>query len=292
MERRSKVSIDGGGGDDSCEEGHKGTGTGTGTGTEGGGMGGGSGARDSAKRRSGRGSKGRKEEDGDLNASMHTGGDTGGGKFNPGTTQFNSGNSTGEQYNGLNWKSLCSPAILPVTTDYCPKVADLVKNYKIQTNYDIIIDRNECPYLTPEALLAEMVCQRLGQDFQLVVDVDTGPYLRWLMSMTISGGVSNAAAATTATATATATASGGGGTASVPANAPKRGGGPLSVSQHRERDDGFGSSQRRGGQAQGSEAKARGSVALPPPPLSLVVAPAVMLREALLVLPVTVAIIF
>ena len=96
---------------------------------------------------------------------------------------------------------LCSPAILPVTTDYCPKVADLVKNYKIQTNYDIIIDRNECPYLTPEALLEEMVCQRLGQDFQLVVDVDTGPYYRWLMSMTISGGVSNAAIPTGLTAT-------------------------------------------------------------------------------------------
>ena len=90
----------------------------------------------------------------------------------------------GYSYYGLNWKSLCQPAILPITTDYVPKVTDLVNAYNIQTNYDLILDPRECPFATPQALLIEMVCQRLSQEYQLVEGdgFDPAPYLHYVLS--------------------------------------------------------------------------------------------------------------
>jgi len=90
----------------------------------------------------------------------------------------------GYSYYGLNWKSLCQPAILPITTDYVPKVTDLVNAYNIQTNYDLILDPRECAFATPQALLIEMVCQRLSQEYQLVEGdgFDPAPYLHYVLS--------------------------------------------------------------------------------------------------------------
>ena len=93
-------------------------------------------------------------------------------------------NNDGYTYYGLNWKSLCQPAILPITTEEVPKVSDLVTSYNIQTNYDLILDHRECPFPTPQALLTEMVCQRLSQEYQLVEDelFDPAPYLHYVLS--------------------------------------------------------------------------------------------------------------
>eukprot|EP00605_Chrysophyceae_sp_TOSAG23-4_P001340 GSChrysophyteH1.ASY1.ANO1.1457.1 assembled CDS len=98
---------------------------------------------------------------------------------------YNSNISGGNNYFGLNWKSLCQPAILPITTDYVPKVADLVNNYNIQTNYDLILDPKEGPFVTPDSLVEEMVCQRLSQEFQLVEDkdFDAAPYLHYVKNV-------------------------------------------------------------------------------------------------------------
>lgn len=68
---------------------------------------------------------------------------------------------------GLNWKSLTQPAILPLDTDYVPTVEHLMSTYTRST-YNLILDPLECPFASPEALLTEMVSQRLAQEFQLV----------------------------------------------------------------------------------------------------------------------------
>ncbi|CAM9371227.1 unnamed protein product [Discosporangium mesarthrocarpum] len=70
------------------------------------------------------------------------------------------------------WKSLCQPAILPLTTDYVPSSQALRNRYN-NTNYTVLpyeeghsdSNSNACSELD---LLEEMVCQRLAQDFQLV----------------------------------------------------------------------------------------------------------------------------
>ena len=70
-------------------------------------------------------------------------------------------------FTGLNWKSLCQPAILPLTTDYIPQVPDLKNSYSNSSPYQLLLD-GKCAFDSPESLLQEMVCQRLSQDFQLV----------------------------------------------------------------------------------------------------------------------------
>lgn len=82
-------------------------------------------------------------------------------------------------YAGLNWKSLCQPAILPLTTDYIPQVPDLKNAYSTSSPYQLLLDE-KCTFDNPESLLAEMVCQRLSQEFQLVeaesyADATLGP---------------------------------------------------------------------------------------------------------------------
>lgn len=74
----------------------------------------------------------------------------------------------------LNWKSLCQPAILPLTTDYLPSIDDVRTKYTV-ANYSLVLDYSVCPFTKPESLLAEMVNQRLAQEFQ-VIDSDQYNY--------------------------------------------------------------------------------------------------------------------
>jgi hypothetical protein len=111
---------------------------------------------------------------------------------------------------GPNWKSLCQPAILPLTTDYLPSSDMLTRDYT-EGIYTItlpdmddptVIKTFRCVCVVVEAspvcetpgekppnptdyvmtcrrshseLLQEMVCQRLTQDFQLVEKLQAGP---------------------------------------------------------------------------------------------------------------------
>jgi hypothetical protein len=88
----------------------------------------------------------------------------------------------------LNMKSLCQPAMLPLTTDYLPPVKDIEGNvnpYNAQavqanqyseSNYTLILDPSVCPFTTPENLLLEMVGQRLVQEYQLTKGIDIESY--------------------------------------------------------------------------------------------------------------------
>lgn len=75
-------------------------------------------------------------------------------------------------YIGPNWKSLVTPAILPLTTDYFPSPKDLRDSYTesfytltlpLTSPYDSVPKYNN-----HDELLVEMICQRLACDFQLV----------------------------------------------------------------------------------------------------------------------------
>lgn len=76
-----------------------------------------------------------------------------------------------KRHAGPNWKSLCQPAILPITIDMpIPSTIDLNDRRKFQTNpYSITLDAMDNRYYKSHAdLLMEMVRLRLTQDFQLV----------------------------------------------------------------------------------------------------------------------------
>lgn len=72
---------------------------------------------------------------------------------------------------GPNWKSLTSPAILPLTTDYYPSAKDLYTSYT-ESFYTLTLPSTMSEtvpkYNNHDELLIEMVCQRLASDFQLV----------------------------------------------------------------------------------------------------------------------------
>lgn len=73
----------------------------------------------------------------------------------------------------VHWKSLCTPACLPLTTDFFPS-NDLLKSYQEYT-YTVSPTDDATPYqdsnaterVKVEALLIELVSQRLSQGFQL-----------------------------------------------------------------------------------------------------------------------------
>eukprot|EP01119_Soliformovum_irregulare_P009438 TRINITY_DN2275_c0_g1_i3.p1 TRINITY_DN2275_c0_g1~~TRINITY_DN2275_c0_g1_i3.p1 ORF type:complete len:1283 (+),score=361.19 TRINITY_DN2275_c0_g1_i3:3701-7549(+) len=66
-----------------------------------------------------------------------------------------------------NWRSLMEPASLPLTTDYLPEAADLKTNYTEHV-YQLSSSGDENA-VSPSTIdcLKELVCQRLGQGFQL-----------------------------------------------------------------------------------------------------------------------------
>jgi hypothetical protein len=68
---------------------------------------------------------------------------------------------------GPNWKSLCQPAILPLTIDYLPKPQELADMTFSHWN-KLLGGMEHSHYTSYGDLLMEMVRQRLIQEFQLV----------------------------------------------------------------------------------------------------------------------------
>ncbi|KAL6063738.1 DEP domain-containing protein [Balamuthia mandrillaris] len=67
-----------------------------------------------------------------------------------------------------NWKSLCEPASLPITTDYCPTDTEFRQNF-LESNHTLNAD-DSGPYKDKtKALLREIVAQRLEQGYQIIV---------------------------------------------------------------------------------------------------------------------------
>ncbi len=69
-----------------------------------------------------------------------------------------------------NWKSLCQPAILPITIDHFPSLDDLLDEDKYYfTPSEVNLDAMDKTYYANRSdLVIEMVRQRIVQDFQLV----------------------------------------------------------------------------------------------------------------------------
>jgi hypothetical protein len=83
--------------------------------------------------------------------------------FPPGEIEF-------KRDTGPNWKSLCQPAILPLTIDFHPSPQELNNPEKFHFQfYDLLLSATDHSYYTSHSeLLMEMVRQRLVQDFQIV----------------------------------------------------------------------------------------------------------------------------
>jgi len=75
-----------------------------------------------------------------------------------------------KRHAGPNWKSLCQPAILPVTIDVHPTPKELEDPSKYSFSpYQVNLDAMDVTYYASRSdLLMEMVRQRIVQDFQLV----------------------------------------------------------------------------------------------------------------------------
>ncbi|CAG8462546.1 3945_t:CDS:2 [Diversispora eburnea] len=73
--------------------------------------------------------------------------------------------------NSVKWTSLCTPACLPVTTDYFPPINEA--GLYSENTYTISLEDSEYVTVTEEVktenLLKEMICQRLAQGYQLIV---------------------------------------------------------------------------------------------------------------------------
>ena len=105
---------------------------------------------------------------------------TGGGAAKPPTTAFQTrwGHLFGHLYATLdhlhnplrpNWKSLCQPAVLPLTTEYWPAQTELRRDYS-EYNHTLVLVQNQNDYNNEMAgLLEEMICQRQAQDYQHIV---------------------------------------------------------------------------------------------------------------------------
>ncbi|OQS02089.1 vacuolar membrane-associated protein [Thraustotheca clavata] len=76
----------------------------------------------------------------------------------------------------LDWKSLCVPALLPLTSDFMPKPQEL-KHHYTEAPYAITLPlsdgENGVMYTNHRELVWEMVAQRFSQDFQLVEEKQT-----------------------------------------------------------------------------------------------------------------------
>ncbi|CAK4081491.1 unnamed protein product [Aphanomyces euteiches] len=89
----------------------------------------------------------------------------------------------------LDFKSLCTPALLPLTTDYMPSPQDLKWNitesfYTVtlpdQSDYDA---SSPSLFTTHRELVLEMVAQRFSQDFQLMEESHNGDTTVYKLSM-------------------------------------------------------------------------------------------------------------
>eukprot|EP01133_Synstelium_polycarpum_P009167 gene9167-10758_t len=88
--------------------------------------------------------------------------------FSPNTYIFGKTNANPNPFLP-NWKSLCEPASLPITTDYFPSNKDLLTKYSEYVHtLTLSPDENEYHNNT-EALLKELISQRLAQGYQLIM---------------------------------------------------------------------------------------------------------------------------
>ncbi|EFA79999.1 DEP domain containing protein [Heterostelium album PN500] len=111
--------------------------------------------------------------------------------FSPNTYIFGTTNTNPNPFLP-NWKSLCEPASLPITTDYFPSQKDLLTKY-IEYVHTLTLSPDENEYHNnTEALLKELISQRLAQGYQLI------------MAETPSGSGTNATPSTPQQATAQA----------------------------------------------------------------------------------------
>jgi len=75
-----------------------------------------------------------------------------------------------KRHAGPNWKSLCQPAILPMTIDFHPSPQDLEDQAKFSVKqYSVTLPpMEETTYKSHTELLDDLVMQRMRQDFQIV----------------------------------------------------------------------------------------------------------------------------
>jgi len=83
---------------------------------------------------------------------------------------FPLGEAEFKKHAGPNWKSLCQPAILPMTIDFHPDPAELHDRDKFRIKqYSVLLpSMNETNYKDATELLDDLMVQRIRQDFQLV----------------------------------------------------------------------------------------------------------------------------
>ncbi|XP_066303261.1 GATOR1 complex protein DEPDC5-like isoform X6 [Branchiostoma lanceolatum] len=85
------------------------------------------------------------------------------------------------EMSGVDWKSLTTPACLPITTDYFPEKHSLEYDY-LESNYDLLADFEDSmemenmeqgnrtrQTLNTQQVFTELISQRLMQGFQLIV---------------------------------------------------------------------------------------------------------------------------
>uniref|UniRef100_A0A8C2KZ86 DEP domain containing 5, GATOR1 subcomplex subunit n=1 Tax=Cyprinus carpio TaxID=7962 RepID=A0A8C2KZ86_CYPCA len=83
---------------------------------------------------------------------------------------------------GVDWKSLTTPACLPLTTDYFPDRQTLQNDYT-EGCYDLLphtdLERrdDESPVMTAHQVFEEFICQRLMQGYQIIVQPNRKPQL-------------------------------------------------------------------------------------------------------------------
>ncbi|KAF0694879.1 Aste57867_14280 [Aphanomyces stellatus] len=85
----------------------------------------------------------------------------------------------------LDFKSLCTPALLPLTTDYIPLPHDLKHNFE-ESFYTVLLpDHNEgsSMFTNHVELVQEMVAQRFSQDFQLIEEQTSDDLTMYKLSM-------------------------------------------------------------------------------------------------------------
>ncbi|KYR02324.1 DEP domain containing protein [Tieghemostelium lacteum] len=87
--------------------------------------------------------------------------------FSPNTYIFGKTNANPNPFLP-NWKSLCEPASLPITTDYFPNEKELKAKY---FEYVHSLSPDDDEYVNNiEALLKELISQRLAQGYQLIME--------------------------------------------------------------------------------------------------------------------------
>ncbi|XP_068455837.1 GATOR1 complex protein DEPDC5 isoform X2 [Clinocottus analis] len=81
---------------------------------------------------------------------------------------------------GVDWKSLTTPACLPLTTDYFPDRQALQNDYT-EGCYDLLphsdLERreDEAPVMSASQVFEEFICQRLMQGYQIIVQTNRKP---------------------------------------------------------------------------------------------------------------------